>query len=279
MHAHRAAAGYNERLFAGGLRRQLHLSRFKWARNVAQKLPHKRLLEIGCHDGRLLDYISPEHYVGVDANWEGGLDKARSRNLGGARIELVETSSPASLDAYQDQAFDLGVALETLEHVSDADGYLRQLARLCDNVIITVPNEKGLVFLAKWAAKALLLAGDGRERYSPAEIWHATTGQMHKVPRREHKGFDYAAFIEGLKQWFVVTSVVGLPIGPPRFAFGVAVIAYSRRPADKSKPDLRIVNRLTPSPGPQLNPVSGMRGTRREMGSRGEAGRPTASAY
>ncbi len=54
-----AGPGYNERLFSGGVRRHLHLARFKWlARAVAKHSTLcKSVLELGCFDGKAIDFL------------------------------------------------------------------------------------------------------------------------------------------------------------------------------------------------------------------------------
>ena len=75
--------GYNQRLFSGGPRAWYHLARFRWIQaEVARRgCRTDSLLELGCFDGKLLDFIqpAPRRYVGFDANWEGGLDLAAAR--------------------------------------------------------------------------------------------------------------------------------------------------------------------------------------------------------
>lgn len=73
--------GYNERLFSRGLRRKLHLARFHWVNAEITRWhgSSRSVLELGCFDGKLIDFLSdkPSRYVGFDANWEGGLDAAK----------------------------------------------------------------------------------------------------------------------------------------------------------------------------------------------------------
>ena len=40
--------------------------------------PHDGIVEVGCFDAKTLGYLRklPSRYLGLDANWEGGLDRA-----------------------------------------------------------------------------------------------------------------------------------------------------------------------------------------------------------
>jgi SAM-dependent methyltransferase len=221
---------YNDRLFSKGLRARLHLARFHWVQDVSKAIAHDSVLELGCFDGRLLDYIAPRRYVGVDAGWEGGIDEAMTRYRDDHSKTFLKTNDPPQLAHYPARSFDLGVALETLEHMPDEvlDAYLEQVQRTCARFLVTVPNEKGLVFLAKWTAKKVLLREASSDRYTLGEVVNATLGRMDRVARREHKGFDYAALARQLSTRFVIEKTVGLPWGPPALAFSVGFLLNSR---------------------------------------------------
>lgn len=222
--------GYNDRLFSKGLRARLHLARFHWVQEIAKTVPHEKVLELGCFDGRLLDYISPRQYVGLDAGWEGGIDEAADRFRGDRSKTFLKTVDPAQLEQFAARSFDLGIALETLEHMPNdvLESYLAHVQRTCVRFLVTVPNEKGLVFLAKWTAKKVLLRESPSDRYTLGEIVNATLGRMDRVTRREHKGFDYDALGRQLTKRFFVDKVVGLPWGPTYLAFSVGFLLASR---------------------------------------------------
>lgn len=188
-----AGSGYNERLFSGGVRRHLHLARFKWlARAVAKhSTSYKTVLELGCFDGKAIDFLPayPIRYSGFDANWEGGLDLARERwkSQPNYTFNLARTPEEMSLD--EPDRFDIAIAMETLEHLPPGlvDGYLEKISRHLDgHLFVTIPNEKGIVFLAKFLAKKFFIKDS--EQYSLSEIMNATLGRMSRVDRREHKG-------------------------------------------------------------------------------------------
>ena len=116
------------------------------------------VIEIGCFDGKLIDFLpaKPQRYVGFDANWEGGLDVALKRWNGCPQFTFHRASSADNIRLPDNTVFDVAVMMETLEHVPApaVDGYLSLLARHLDGYLfVTVPNEKGPVFLAKWLAK------------------------------------------------------------------------------------------------------------------------------
>jgi hypothetical protein len=95
--------------------------------------------------------------------------------------------------------------------------------------LVTVPNEKGLVFLVKWLAKKWMTSDT--ESYTVLEFVNAVLGRMHRVARKEHKGFDYAELIKRIQRHFDVIKICGIPysILPPYLNFGIGIVARSQR--------------------------------------------------
>jgi 2-polyprenyl-3-methyl-5-hydroxy-6-metoxy-1,4-benzoquinol methylase len=229
----RRDSGYNERLFSPGLRGRIHSARFRWLASAVARhgCAARRVLELGCFDGKSIDYLpsAPEVYEGFDADWEGGLALARARWAQHPNYRFHSCDRPEQLEA--PGRFDVAIMMETLEHLPPAmvEPYLRRLAELTQGCIFaTVPNEKGIVFLAKYLIKRL--AGEA-EPYRTAEVVYATLGQLHKVARHEHKGFDYRAAIAAVGRHFDVLEVSGypLPLLPAALNFGVCIVGRSRR--------------------------------------------------
>lgn len=229
-------AGYNERLFSGGLRRYLHLARFRWFIRELNILrcPYKSVLELGCFDGKLIEFFpeAPTYYKGFDANWEGGLDKAYEKWGSFTNYSFFQACTPEDMHFGDDERFDIAVVMETLEHVPPEmiDGYLEKIApRLDGYLFITVPNEKGVVFLAKWLTKRVF--SKDAEEYSRKELLDAFLGRMNLVKRTEHKGFDYASLVAQVAEYFEVIKVSGHPFRflPTSLCFGVGIVAKSRR--------------------------------------------------
>ena len=231
-----ATTAYNERLFSGGaLRRFYHMARFNWVRDKADRYlgSDLRLIELGCYDGRLLDTLGPRvsEYAGLDANWSGGLDLARQKYRGRKGVTLVEAVSPDEFRRFKDGQFNVAAALETLEHVPPelVAPFLDQLARVTrGHLFVTVPNELGPVFLAKYVGKKILYGGE--QDYSPAEILAATLRQSDKVERDDHKGFDYRHVVAEVGKRFEILKVEGLAsFGlPAALAPTVGIFARSR---------------------------------------------------
>jgi 2-polyprenyl-3-methyl-5-hydroxy-6-metoxy-1,4-benzoquinol methylase len=235
MKSQKDGYGYNERLFSGGLRSKLHFARFQWflSEVTRRTCQTDSVLELGCFDGKLIDFLpnKPSRYIGFDANWEGGLDLAKARWADAPNYFFHQASSPDEMRLNRDDVFSIAVAMETLEHVPPqmVDGYLQKISQHLDGYFfVTVPNEKGIVFLAKWLVKKFL-SKDG-EHYTLSELTNATLGRMDLVARREHKGFDYGLLVENIEKYFDVIDISGHPLGflPHPFCFSIGIVAKSK---------------------------------------------------
>ena len=93
--------GYNQRLFAGGLREVFHSARFRWlcAELRRRRLSDVDIVELGCFDGKTIGYLEAagvrvRSYLGLDADWEGGLAIGRERFRDRPEIELRLCRTP-----------------------------------------------------------------------------------------------------------------------------------------------------------------------------------------
>lgn len=222
--------GYNERLFSGGLRGRLHLSRFDWLAKSLTRLGcrSQSVIELGCFDAKSIEFMpdKPVRYLGLDANWEGGLDIAKEKWKSEMGYEFKFCTSPD--DIRTDEHFDIAICMETFEHIPPAlvEPYLAKLSTLtCRYLFITVPNEKGFFFALKYLVKRL--CGLAVERYSFAEFINAAIGRLPLVQRNEHKGFDYARLILSVGKYFRIVEITPLPYSwlPRWMMFGIGLIA------------------------------------------------------
>lgn len=211
---------YNERLFHGkSFRSRLHLARYIWlGKKIKQyNCSTDRILELGCFDGKSLEFLEklPLEYEGYDANWEGGLDigKEKWKEHPGYRFKLC-----TKIDDFrpEENHFDISVCQETMEHLplKDLHTYLDRLSKATKTYcFISVPNEKGMVFLAKHIGKTLTQKKREVEEFTYAELFYSTIGNMKKVERNEtgHKGFDYKDLQKSIEQYFEIIETTALP--------------------------------------------------------------------
>ena len=223
-------AGYNERLFNGGLRGILHSARYHWLYSTIESIgcDSNTVIELGCFDGKAIDYLpkSPSKYLGLDANWEGGLDLARDKWRGHDRYRFQLCNKPEDIDL-NGEKFDIAICMETLEHIPTGlvAGYIEELSKATkDYLFVSLPNEIGVVFFFKHLVK--LLYGD-REKYTLFEFLNQVIGRTHKVKRDNHKGFNYYHMIDQLEESFDIVDVSGFPLSrlPSYLNFGVGIVA------------------------------------------------------
>jgi len=224
---------YSEELFGKGIYARHHLGRFEWLRRKFEALAGAAeisVLEVGCHDGRALNYVPRRvrRYAGFDAGWGGGLERGRQRFVTEPDYSFTESTNPRDVESLREE-FDFIICMETLEHLDAAvvEQYVQAFrAKLRGYLLITVPNEKGIPFLVKATGARVL----GVERYYPytaAEFFWAVLGRLQRVRRIEHKGFDYARLVSLIKKHFKCVSVEGIsPLRlPPSLSLTIGIVA------------------------------------------------------
>jgi 2-polyprenyl-3-methyl-5-hydroxy-6-metoxy-1,4-benzoquinol methylase len=126
--------------------------------DVARPLIAGRILDVGCHDGPLCEFVPADRYVGVDVD-EDVLAEAQ-RTHPEHRFMHVD-----AIDA--DARFDTLVSLAVIEHVPDPEAWLRRWSGHVvrgGRVVLTTPN-------ARWeplhglAAKARLTSVDAHDHH------------------------------------------------------------------------------------------------------------------
>ncbi|MBZ5514765.1 MAG: methyltransferase domain-containing protein [Acidobacteriia bacterium] len=232
---------YSEELFGRGIYGHHHRRRFEWLRaRIGSLLEAKGIsvLEVGCHDGRALAYIPRRvrRYVGLDAGWGGGLERARQRFAAEKSYSFIQSTDPRDLASLA-ETFDIIICMETLEHLETpvVEQYLQAFAEKLDGfLLITVPNEKGIPFLVK-AAGARIMGIDRIYPYTAGECFWAALGRLNRIPRTEHKGFDYARLVALIEKRFRHVTVEGVSpfTFPPSLCLTVGIVA-SQKPRRNS---------------------------------------------
>jgi hypothetical protein len=222
---------YNERLFQGGFRKWLHEARFIWLRKVFLKYKPEVncVAELGCFDGRVLQYIPvPKFYFGFDADWEGGLGSAQRRYSENLNYFFKKCTTPDKFDC-DGIKISCAISLETLEHipVNLLEGYQKKIFSLLlpgGYFFVSVPNEKGIVFFFKHLVKIFFL--EGAEKYTLFEFMWATFGRLKKVERSDHKGFDWEILRNQLEHEFSLVEVTGIQIPwlPPSLNASIGMV-------------------------------------------------------
>ena len=109
--------------------------------------PHSRVLDVGCGDGTLLDYLVNSRHVdgrGIELSSEGV--KASIS----AGLSVIQGDADTDLKDYPDDAFDYVVLSQTLQAMVQPKVVLSNLLRISHRAIVSFPN------FAHWRARLSL---------------------------------------------------------------------------------------------------------------------------
>lgn len=109
--------------------------------------PHSRVLDVGCGDGTLLDYLVNFRHVdgrGIELSSEGV--KASIS----AGLSVIQGDADTDLKDYPDDAFDYVVLSQTLQAMVQPKVVLEHLLRISKYAIVSFPN------FAHWRARLSL---------------------------------------------------------------------------------------------------------------------------
>jgi methionine biosynthesis protein MetW len=128
--------------------------------------PRCRVLDVGCGDGTLLDYLLHVKEVdgrGIELSSEG------VNACVAAGLSVIQGDAETDLADYPDEAFDYVVLSRTLQAMRAPDATLRQLLRIGRRAVVSMPN------FALWRLRLqLLLSGRmPKSRVLPDE-WYDT---------------------------------------------------------------------------------------------------------
>lgn len=110
--------------------------------------PGSRVLDLGCGDGALLDYLMREKNVdgrGIELS-QAGVNACVSQGL-----SVVQGDVDSDLEAFPDHAFDYVILSQTLPAVHRPREVLRELLRIGRRAIVSFPNS------GTWRARLHLL--------------------------------------------------------------------------------------------------------------------------
>ncbi len=227
---------YTHRLFGKGLYGRHHNRRYAWLSQKVSALAGDqgiRVLEVGCHEGRVLGCIPSRvrRYVGLDAGWGGGLERAKEFFRDRQEVTFIQSNHPRDVAALEER-FDFVICMETLEHVEPSlvELYIKAFSEKLDGfLLITVPNEKGVALLFKTLG-ARLLGVDRIYPYTAKEFFWGLMGRLDRVARSEHKGFDYRNLVNLIGKYFRNVSAEGVtPLRRPlQLGLTIGIVASQK---------------------------------------------------
>lgn len=128
--------------------------------------PESRVLDVGCGDGSLLDYLV--HAKQVDGR---GMEISQAGVNACVRqgLSVIQGDADTDLVNYPDGAFDFVILSQTLQATRDPKGVLVELCRIGRRAIVSIPN------FGYWRVRAQLLFGGRMPVTDCLPLpWHAT---------------------------------------------------------------------------------------------------------
>jgi len=112
--------------------------------------PGTQVLDAGCGDGVMLDYLQTDkgcHGYGIEID-DACIPRCVARN-----VSVIQQDLDGGLAMFEDNAFDSVLCLSALQMVKDVEGILREIARVGREATVSFPN------FAYWSHRLALLRG------------------------------------------------------------------------------------------------------------------------
>lgn len=147
--------------------------------------PRSRVLDVGCGDGALIDYLAQFKQVvgrGIELS-QAGVNACVSHGL-----SVIQGNADTDLDDYPSNAFDYVILSQTLQATRDPHRVVAQLVRIGRRAIVSFPN------FGHWQVRShLLIHGRMPVTVALPDKWHETPN-IHLCTIR-----DFVILCEDLK--------------------------------------------------------------------------------
>jgi len=127
--------------------------------------PNMRVLDLGCGDGVMLDYLQTDKACsgyGIEIDDEC-IPPCIARG-----VQVIQRDLEAGLAIFDDNAFDTVLCLSALQMMKNVEGVLRDIARVGREAIVSFPN------FAYWPHRIALLRGHMPVSKSLPYDWYDT---------------------------------------------------------------------------------------------------------
>ena len=105
---------------------------------IADLLPNNtRVLDVGCGDGSLMNLLNKEKNIEVRGL---ELEKSNVQECIYKGLPVIQGNAETELYQFPDQSFDYVVLSQTLQAFYNPDNVLKELLRIGNSVIVSIPN-------------------------------------------------------------------------------------------------------------------------------------------
>ena len=190
---------------------------------IAHWVPnHANVLDLGCGDGVMLDYLqSDKQCVGY------GVEIADHQipNCIARGVQVIQQDMEGGLAMFADDAFDSVLCLSALQMMKDVEGVLRDITRVGREAIVSFPN------FAYWPHRIALLRGRMPVSKSLPYEWYDTPNLRCATIR----DFEELANEVGLEVLECVALEDGRPVSfMPNWRGSLAVFRLKKKAPDLS---------------------------------------------
>ncbi|MCM8777010.1 MAG: methyltransferase domain-containing protein [Candidatus Omnitrophica bacterium] len=116
-----------------------NILRYQWIlQEFFNNVENKKVLEIGCGDGGIIQFLRKRNYaVGIDISYQG-IENLKSIGIESYLIDISKETIP-----FENNFFDYVIALEVFEHLKSPQNAIEEIQRVCKKngkVVLSIPN-------------------------------------------------------------------------------------------------------------------------------------------
>ena len=127
--------------------------------------PQSHILDVGCGDGVMLDYLQTDKQC---SGYGIEIDDAKVLACADRGVPVIQQNIENGLALFNDQAFDSVLCLSSLQMMKNVEGVLTDIARVGRQAIVSFPN------FAYWPHRVALLGGKMPVSKSLPYEWYDT---------------------------------------------------------------------------------------------------------
>jgi methionine biosynthesis protein MetW len=127
--------------------------------------PASRVLDLGCGDGAMLEYLQVDKHC---SGYGVEIDDAHIPRCVQRGVSVIQQDMEGGLAMFADDAFDTVLCLSALQMMKNVEGVLRDITRVGREAIVSFPN------FAHWPHRVALLTGRMPISESLPYAWYDT---------------------------------------------------------------------------------------------------------